>query len=161
MGRLFDAVAALLGLAFRSSFEAEAAMALEAAARRAAPELLSKPYSLGLEAAAPLELPLAPLLFALLGDLARGTAREELSARFHATLVSALVHFATRIGHATVALSGGCFQNATLLSAASRELEAAGFRVLAPRSLPPGDGALAAGQALAATLSLQHLPSPA
>jgi hydrogenase maturation protein HypF len=63
-------------------------------------------------------------------------------------------------GKTTVVLSGGCFQNAFLLDALETALEAAGYRVLAARDLPPNDGAIAAGQALGAALSLTTVLPP-
>lgn len=161
MGRLFDAVASLLGLASRVSFEAEAAMALEAAARSAPDNETALPYEVEFTRAGVSELRLAPIVLGILEDLSAGVERSTIAARFHATLVGALVLAAEQAGPEVVALSGGCFQNGLLLSHARRSLSAAGFQVLAPQSLPPGDGALAAGQAVAAALDFHHVPRPA
>jgi len=160
MGRLFDAVASLLCLAPRASFEAEAAMALEAAAQSAPCKETARAYPIELTDASVRELRLEPIVFGILEDLAASVERNTIAARFHATLAGALVLAAEQAGREVVALSGGCFQNALLLSHARRALSAAGFEVLAPRSLPPGDGALAAGQALAAALHFCHVPRP-
>ncbi|MFI5312420.1 MAG: carbamoyltransferase HypF [Gemmatimonadales bacterium] len=148
MGRLFDAAAAVLGVRTHSSYEGQAAMELEALA--------------GSRPAAPLDFPvreeharlvLDPLpLLAALGELRQqGVAVEGLAARFHESVVTAAAAVALRVadaaGLATVALGGGSFQNARLLSGVRLRLEEAGMRVLVPRQLGPNDGAISYGQA--------------
>ena len=135
-GRLFDAAAALLGLCVRSSFEGEAAMRVEFAARGGAPE-----------AAVEMEQDWAPL-FETLADDSVPVARR--AAMFHATLASAVENAARRARVEQVVLTGGCFQNALLAELAAERLRRAGFRVFLHRALPPNDGGLAAGQLLAA-----------
>ncbi len=134
VGRLFDAVAALTGLLERSTFEGQAAMAVEAAATPGA-----APYPFG---AADGELDWRPMLAAMLGE--RGDAAR-VASRFHATLVEMAV--AAVAGAPVVALSGGCFQNRLLLEGVAGALEARGVRVLVPERVPPGDGGLSLGQA--------------
>jgi len=149
-GRLFDAVAALLGLCGpRQSHEAEAAMALEALASGLPPGPCPLgPYPLGPGPA----LSTAPLMQAICADLAAGTAPGTVSARFHAGLAAAFCAPAAallRAGAAeAVVLTGGVFQNAVLLDHALRLLE--GLPVLTHRQLPANDGSLAFGQALVA-----------
>jgi hydrogenase maturation protein HypF len=84
-----------------------------------------------------------------------GRDPRELAASFHRALADGIVATARAAGVGTVALGGGCFQNALLTDLASASLEAAGFEVLVPRELPPNDGAIAAGQALGALLNLK------
>ena len=64
------------------------------------------------------------------------------------------VSAAREAGVGTVALGGGCFQNALLVDLTKAALELAGFEVLVPRELPPNDGAIAAGQAVGALWNL-------
>ncbi len=158
-GRLFDGVAALLGLAQRNHFEGQAAMQLEFAADRAAAETAALPFSItsvhhanrGL-----LELDWRPALGSLL-ELRTTHTAETLAARFHHGLCDAITSVSQSIGVATIALSGGCFQNRLLLEGAREHLAAARFAVLTHRDLPPNDGNLAAGQALAARLGITEV----
>jgi hydrogenase maturation protein HypF len=141
-GRLYDAAAAILGLApTRQSFEGEAAMRLEALAD---PD--SDPLDFGLSGGV---IDPAPAIRAL---AAGGADPGRLAGGFQAGLARAVCAVArdlVRQGRAeAVALSGGCFQNAGLLAACQREL--AGLRVLVHRRVPPNDGGLAYGQALVA-----------
>ncbi|ABS65599.1 (NiFe) hydrogenase maturation protein HypF [Xanthobacter versatilis] len=150
-GRLFDAVAAVLGLApDRLSHEGEAAMALEAAAQGDAP-----PYPFALHAeAVPIEIDPAPLFKALVDDLHAGSPRAAMAAAFHAGLAEAFtgaaVQVAAKEGLTAVALSGGVFQNARLLEETVRRLEAHGLIPLVPGDVPANDGGLAFGQAVVA-----------
>ncbi|HJV23101.1 MAG TPA: carbamoyltransferase HypF [Holophagaceae bacterium] len=141
IGRLFDAVAALLGLHPTAGFEGQAAMALEAAAAEAP---FSGAYSFTLKGgvADP-----APLLHALLEDRRRGVAVPVLAWRFHAALAQLAVDFARLGGYGDVVLGGGCFQNRLLAEACEGRLRAAGYRVHRPALFPPNDGGLSLGQA--------------
>lgn len=145
-GRLFDAVAAIVGLCQRASFEGEAAMALEAAAARAtAPVPLGLPVlSAGAE---PWTVDWRPWLTALASGRARGVAAADLAAGFHDALAAAVVAVAARAGIGRVLLTGGCFQNAMLIERAAVRLRAAGFQPLWHHRVPPNDGGLAVGQA--------------
>jgi hydrogenase maturation protein HypF len=100
------------------------------------------------------ELDWAPLIAALDAGRLAGRDPRELAASFHRALAAGIVSAARAAGVGTVALGGGCFQNALLTDLASSLLEAEGFEVLVPRVLPPNDGAIAAGQALGALLNL-------
>lgn len=149
-GRLFDAVAALLGVRQRCAFEGQAAMELEFAAAGA--PAAAGPWSLPLDrdsGGGALQLDWRPML----AEIVRGAASAEraiLAARFHASLAGAIVSTAAVVGEETVVLTGGCFQNVLLLEATAAALRAAGFAVLHHHELPPNDGGVAAGQALGA-----------
>jgi hydrogenase maturation protein HypF len=157
-GRLFDAIAALAGLRGRSRFEAEAAIALEAAALDE--PLDAEPYPMPLvdAAAPPRVVDWAPAAAAILADVAAGVPAARIAARFHAALAEAAVAIARAAGAAEVALAGGCFQNARLAAAVTDRLAAAGVTAWMPRELPPGDGGLAVGQALLAARRWPDVP---
>ena len=150
-GRLFDGVAALLDLCQRASFEGQAAMRLEHVCDTAE----GGTYPLPLAAAEPRQLDWRALLEALLGDLRRGEPAGIVSARFHNALVAAIVRVAREVGCATVALSGGCFQNRLLVERAGAALTESGFTVLTHRRVPPNDGGISAGQIAVAAARLE------
>ena len=152
MGRLFDAVASWLGLMQSSSFEGEAAMALEFAAERAEtafalpiPEIVAVSPIANPEA--PWRIDWRPTLRALIVARQAGIAPSTLANAFHEAMSAAIVEVARRCGIAQVALTGGCFQNARLTQSAMRRLSAAGFQPYRHHRIPPNDGGLAAGQA--------------
>ncbi|ACB77785.1 (NiFe) hydrogenase maturation protein HypF [Opitutus terrae PB90-1] len=149
-GRLFDGVAAMLGLRQQVTFEGQAAMDVEAIATDAEPNITGWPMPIGTsEQTGRLELDWRPALAALTRELAH-TPVPTLAARFHATLAAGIAALAERVGIEDVVLSGGCFQNVRLLELTTAALQAKGFRVLRHRMLPPNDGGIAAGQALGA-----------
>jgi hydrogenase maturation protein HypF len=152
MGRLFDASAAALGLRTHSDYEGQAAMELEAIAGGRDAEPLPFPL-IHPDEGLPVFDPL-PLLEALVRRKARGVAVEELAAGFHEALAEAVCSLAWRLcderGLERVALGGGCFQNARLLSSVRRRLETKGAEVLTPLALGPNDGAVSYGQAVVA-----------
>ncbi|MGE0809059.1 MAG: carbamoyltransferase HypF [Immundisolibacter sp.] len=152
VGRLFDAVAALLGLCEVASFEGQAAAAVQAAAEAAPAQT---PYPLPLvQHGDGLVADWAPLLGAVLADRAAGVAVPEIAARFHAALAALVPAVAARVGAARVVLAGGCFQNRRLLDETRAALENGGLAVFWPQRLPPGDGGLAVGQAAVAQARL-------
>ncbi len=154
-GRLFDAVGALLGLCSQNRFEGQIPLALEAAGYAGTTHALPLPLrSVPAGGGAVVELDWGPLIAALEAGRAWGRDPAELAAWFHNSLALGIVATAQAAGAGTVALCGGCFQNALLLSLASAALRSAGFEVLVPRELPPNDGAIAAGQALGALWNL-------
>lgn len=156
-GRLCDAVAAALGLGTPSiGYEGQAAIELESLASPAGARVGSG-YPFGRAVAAGCEiLDPTPLWDALLADLAGGRTPAAIAAAFHAGFVQALhglaLDLAQRHGLATVALSGGVFQNRLLLETLSSGLERAGLRVLLQRQVPMNDGGLALGQAAVAAV---------
>lgn len=156
MGRLFDAVASLAGVRHEVEYEAEAAIGLEALARAAGPDPADA-YSFGIRDAVdggPVVADPGPVVRAVVSDVRAGAPAEQIAARFHACVAALTVTLAglarERTGLGVVALGGGVFQNAVLLEAAQRGLEAADFTVLRPRLLPPNDGGIALGQLLIA-----------
>lgn len=159
-GRLFDAVAALLGLCTEAiTFEAQAAMALEALVDPRA--LAGGGYAIELEASGEVpRLSLAPMWHAILDDLRSDVPPPVIAARFHEGLARALADTATalrvdRPALTQAVLSGGVWQNAVLLRRTLHHLRAGGWRVLIHRDVPPNDGCVALGQAaIAAARSL-------
>jgi hydrogenase maturation protein HypF len=150
MGRLFDAVASLLDIRHRISYEAQAAIELEALAQTA-----SDPWPLAFPPPADGVLDPEPLLAALVAAMATAASdAPALALGFHhavAESVGALAAGArAATGIATVALTGGVFQNALLSRLTRAVLVADGFEVLEHRLVPPNDGGLALGQAVVA-----------
>jgi hydrogenase maturation protein HypF len=151
VGRLFDAVGALVLAQPRASFQGELAIALEGAAggRTARPY----PFALDRERT-PWQLDWRPALRALVEDLVAGRPAQVAARRFHGTLVAAgaallLEASCTHPTTTAFAITGGCFQNRLLVEGIVHAL-GPGRRVLRHGQLPPGDGGLALGQAVAA-----------
>lgn len=164
MGRLCDAVAALAGVCQEATYEAQAAIELEArAGSRVAvdlPELSRIGYEFHyLESGGVTVVDAAPLMRQIAADVLAGRPAEWVSAHFHAALAHMIVRIARaereRTGIGRVALSGGVFQNVVLLNAAVSELRRAGFAVLVHRRVPPNDGGLALGQAAIAASQMR------
>ncbi|HRC56655.1 MAG TPA: hypothetical protein PKU97_12070, partial [Kofleriaceae bacterium] len=167
-GRLFDAVAAALGLCFEAqSYEAQAAAALESLvtpeslARAVAERERDEGYPLPSPTLPGEQIPyLEPreLWRAVLGDLAAGTSPGLIAARFHVALASGyarLADLAARRWLASgrplcrrVALSGGCLSNAVLSERLTAELEVLGYEAMTHAVVPAGDGGISFGQAL-------------
>ncbi len=161
-GHLFDAVGALLGLGGLNRFEGQTPLALEACAARATGRI---ELETGLCAVAPgggafFEVDWQPLFEGIRRERARGTGVEDLAASFHRALATAITSVALKAGVGAVALTGGCFQNARLLDLTRASLRVAGFDVIVHRELPPNDGNIAAGQALAALWNLSTVRLP-
>jgi len=133
-GRLFDAVASLLGIRQICAFEGQAAMELEFTAQSVLP---GRPYPFQWEQAGAAQAPNAPvfadwrpMVSGILEDLAQGTATGEIASRFHATLAAIITAAAQRAGIPRVVLTGGCFQNRLLTEATvARLLQEAGLPV--------------------------------
>jgi len=151
LGRLFDAVAALLGLRGRVSFEGQAAMELEAAAGGHTDMLL--PYEIHEDNGVVL-LDFVPLVREIAEKRLARHRPEELAAGFHHTLCHAFASMARRIREKTglgrVVLSGGCFQNRKLLEGCVTALGRAGFEVFTHHLVPANDGGVSLGQAVIA-----------
>jgi hydrogenase maturation protein HypF len=158
-GRLFDGIAALLGLRHQSSFEGQAAMEVEFVAASEPQEeagLIMPIIAPGQEGI--WQIDWRPAVAAILKE--RSSTRPGLlAARFHNALTRCVLDLAVRVGIKTVVLSGGCFQNVRLLDAIHRALRSAGFNILCHRDLPPNDGGLSAGQALGALWNITSVSS--
>lgn len=148
IGRLFDAVAALLGLVDTPDYEGEAGLLLEAAALQLTPDKLPFPLAFGL--AQPVEGPLhiewTELINTLVSERCKGTSTASLAAGFICSLSALVIALAERFPGYPVALGGGVFQNRVLMDQLVPGLEAAGRQVLTSETLPLNDGGIAAGQ---------------
>jgi hydrogenase maturation protein HypF len=149
-GRLFDAVAALLGVRDTINYEGQAAIELE---QWADPDERGA-YPAAVDAGPPLRVRGADLVRAVAEDLLAGTAPPVIAGRFHRGVAAAIVTVCTelreRSGLGTVALSGGVFQNLLLVGHVVDLLERSGFRVLTHARVPPNDGGISFGQAAVA-----------
>ncbi len=142
-GRLFDAVSSLLGIRDEVTYEGQAAIELEYAADPTESGSYPVPFVDG-------QLQISALVRALAEDLLSGVPVPVLAARFHNSLADAVLTVCQRLGAvhdlSTVALSGGVFQNALLVTRCLNRLEPAGFTVLTHRQVPPNDGGISLGQ---------------
>lgn len=156
MGRLFDAVASLLGVRHRIGYEGQAAIELEVLAEESGRE--SGPTSSGvwpsLAVHADGTIDAAPLMRDLVAALRAGVERGRLARAFHVAVAAAVVTVVGQVAGPvrTVGLTGGVFQNVLLLRECRRRLEEAGYEVLTHRTVPPNDGGLALGQAAVSVL---------
>jgi hydrogenase maturation protein HypF len=163
VGRLFDAVASIVGLRQHVRFEGQAAMELEFALEGAKTDdhyplviVDARPPASGARSAVAglIDAPawiieVAPLVRALVEDLRAGLTIGAMSARFHNGLVEAVVEIARRSALEHIVLSGGCFQNRYLLERTIDRLRAEGFRPVWHQRMPPNDGGIALGQVAA------------
>jgi hydrogenase maturation protein HypF len=173
MGRLFDAVASLLGVRHRISYEAQAAIELEILAGRAtdAAAELARGTAAPRRGGAGLTLPVRadgvidhrPMIRALAAEVVAGTPAAVLARAFHVAVAEAVAASAARAAPgravAAVGLTGGVFQNVLLTGLCRTRLEALSFEVLTHRLVPPNDGGLALGQAALAALAAARQPA--
>lgn len=160
LGRLFDAVAALVGVRQVVRYEGQAPLELEAAAGEADLDAAA-PYPWEVrEAEGRRVLDFAATVRGIVADFRAGHSVAALSGRFHRTVVEAFAEAARRAardaGVAHVALTGGVFQNHLVLSAMTRRLERGGLRVLTHAQVPANDGGISLGQAWAGILELER-----
>ena len=140
VGRLFDAVASIIGLAHQNRFEGQAAMLLE-----------NEIGALRTEEAYPLpEGDWGPLISSVVKDQQAGISASLIAARFHNALVNWIVEVAERLKEKQIVLSGGVFQNRYLTERAATVLESRGFVVHTHHQVPPNDGGIALGQVVMA-----------
>jgi len=150
MGRLFDAVAALVGFTREQTFEGQAAIWLECLARRAT---RVREYTFA-------GFDHRPMMQAIVADRFAGIDGDEIAAGFHRAVATAAVQCACALseqrGLPTIALSGGVFQNALLLETMLAHFaeRAPNLRVLWNERVPPNDGGIALGQAALAAMSI-------
>ncbi|HXX63439.1 MAG TPA: carbamoyltransferase HypF [Bacteroidota bacterium] len=148
IGRLFDAVASLIGLRQKSTYEGEAAMALEFALEDPESE---PPYELSVledhTGAGPgFRIDWMPMVHSLIKDVGAGVPLPRMSARFHNALAEAAVNVARKFSEKRVVLSGGCFQNRYLTERIVRRLEEEHFQPYWHQRVPPNDGGISLGQ---------------
>jgi hydrogenase maturation protein HypF len=154
-GRLFDAVAALVGLHPVAAFEGQAPMALEAALQDTRGD---GRYPFALDRAGDgrgLILDWGLMLKGVLADVAAGVETARISLCFHNTMAEMLVATAVRCGAERAILAGGCFQNRYLTERVAERLRAFGIAPYWSERIPPNDGGIAVGQVLAAAQQLR------
>jgi hydrogenase maturation protein HypF len=163
-GRLFDAVAAVLGVRDEVSYEGQAAIELEQLADVTEPgaypaAIAGADTGTGSGTTGPLRVAGADLVRAAADDMAAGTGPPVIAARFHngvaAVIERACVALRDRHGLTVVALSGGVFQNLLLTDRVVTGLTARGFRVLVHHRVPCNDGGISLGQAVVAAAADQ------
>ena len=162
MGRLFDAVAALLGLRAEVQYEGQAAIELEMEARQAQHGLLmgvtpgGYPFELNAQLGT---MDVLPMMRAIVRNVTEKQAVPLIAWRFHMAIAEMLAEACLVVrqqtGLTTVALSGGVFQNRLLLELVTTRLEEQGFQVYTNRLVPPNDGGISLGQAAIAAARLQ------
>ncbi|MBI1258267.1 MAG: carbamoyltransferase HypF [Chloroflexi bacterium] len=152
MGRLFDAVAALLMLRNDAVYEGQAAVELEMLAQ---PSDDAYPFALNTgSGGSSMQFDLRPTIRALVEELQRGESAALMAGRFHRTIAEVFVAVCERVrrqsGLSEVALSGGVFQNRLLLEQTLALLHKANFQTYINEQVPPNDGGLSLGQAAVA-----------
>lgn len=150
VGRLFDAISALCGI-HTISFEGEGGMRLEALAMQYKTQKRLKPYPFNCVGADCIKVEIIPMLYAIVQDLQNGVDCSAIALRFHYTLGAIIKEIAK--DYASVALSGGCFQNMLLTQIALENL--ADKKVHIHRKIPCNDGGVSVGQAYYASLKLK------
>jgi hydrogenase maturation protein HypF len=150
LGRLFDGVAAICGLRRQVNFEGQAAMEFEMLATDSSPQT----YAVQWEPGASCRLLTAPIIEGVVADIQHRVPIAEISTRFHGTLIRLFAEFCDFVRRQSdlnrVVLSGGCFQNAILLSGLTQALHDKKFEVFTHQQVPANDGGISLGQAVAA-----------
>ncbi|TFG45873.1 MAG: carbamoyltransferase HypF, partial [Dehalococcoidia bacterium] len=151
-GRLFDAVAAIIGVRSEIQYDAQAAIELEMAAEDVETKD-SYPFDIVVNGSVRV-VRLRRLFEGIVDDMANGVGTAEIAARFHNTVVDIISDVCQSLrndrGLDTVALSGGCFMNRRLLRQAVERLSSDGFKVYAHREIPTNDGGISLGQVVVA-----------
>ncbi len=146
-GRLFDAVAAIIGIADTNTYEAEAATALESCAA----EGITEDYPVDIKFADPMVVDFSFTLLRMLEDITSGTGRGIISARFHNTIITTIIRVVNKLHSLTgirdVVISGGVFQNLYIAERVLERLKGDGFRIYCNRRMPPNDANISLGQA--------------
>lgn len=168
-GRLFDAVASIIGLHQQVSFEGQAAMELEWAIGNIQTDeayqfsicdfqfaIEEKNQGSKVESCKHI-IDWSPTFLGILEDIKRKVNIAHVSAKFHNTLVEMIIEIAKRIGENRVVLSGGCFQNKYLIERAVHRLNSKGFNPYWHQRVPPNDGGISLGQ-IAATIRQKESP---
>jgi len=150
LGRLFDGVAAICGIRKQVSFEGQAAMEFEMLAADATNQMYDYQWETGVSH----RLLTAPIIEGVVADIQNRVPIAKISAKFHCTLIRLFAEFCDVIRRESdlnrVVLSGGCFQNATLLSGLMQALHDKKFEVFTHQQVPANDGGISLGQAVVA-----------
>jgi hydrogenase maturation protein HypF len=151
MGRLFDAVASLLGVRHRIDYEGQAAIELEVLADSAS----SPAVELRMDVRSDGMIDPAGMVRAMVSGLRTGAQPAALAAGFHRAVADAVLQVVSLVAREVrmVGLTGGVFQNVLLLRECRHRLQQAGFEVLVHHAVPPNDGGLALGQAAISVLT--------
>lgn len=152
LGRLFDGVAAIIGLREHVAYEGQAAIELEMGMNHL-PDKPSERYGFDLDLnQSPILVNPDAVILAIIDDLKKGIATGIISYKFHTALIQIFLDICHNLREQTqlnvVALSGGCFQNRFLLERLMAQLRSSGFDVLSHSQVPTNDGGLALGQAV-------------
>lgn len=151
MGRLFDAVASILGIRQEVTYEGQAAIELQMIAHES--EAGVYPFLLT-DGSPPWRIQTDPIVRSVVADSLDGISTERIAARFQNTVTSIIVHtlsqFAEERDVGAVVLSGGVFQNSTLLLDTVKQLRALGLDVHSHREVPPNDQGISLGQVMVA-----------
>lgn len=150
MGRLFDGVAAILGIRQILNFEGQAAMELE---WKIDPQItFEQRYHWRIDQSQfPLQLDWEPVILEILEDLKHQVPVGMISAKFHHSLVDAIATITQLLNIPQIVLTGGCFQNRFLLEHTFNDLTQKHYHPYFPQRIPPNDGGIALGQILAAS----------
>ncbi|MEA5600000.1 carbamoyltransferase HypF [Nostoc sp. UHCC 0252] len=164
VGRLFDAVAAAIGICPEEcSYEGQAAIAMEAIVDVSSlnndKETLIYPFNFSISDSI-YYIDQRPMWQALLNDLQQQIPQPVIAAKFHKGLANAIVEMVKHLYQENlinqVALTGGVFQNCILLQQVTKRLETLGIKVLTHSLVPANDGGLSLGQAVIAAAQLIH-----
>jgi hydrogenase maturation protein HypF len=149
-GRLFDAVASMIGLRHEVTFEGQAAIELEMAVQ----DGIADTYSFDIDSSEPAQIDMRPAIREIVRDLQNNQPVGVIAARFHNTIAAVIAEMCQRIRASEklnrVCLTGGTFQNMYLLEHTVALLRKLGFEVFIHSAVPPNDGGIALGQAVIA-----------
>jgi hydrogenase maturation protein HypF len=157
LGRLFDGVAAILGIKKTVAYEGQAAMELEMSIHKETKESYDYEWEQEKDSC---QIPVHPIVRGVAMDMENGLPVSDISSKFHMTLIRLFsdlcAHLRKETGLNRVALSGGVFQNATLLAGLRKALEDKGLQVYTHRLVPTNDGGISLGQAVAAAAMVKQ-----
>ncbi|HWZ20650.1 MAG TPA: carbamoyltransferase HypF, partial [Ktedonobacteraceae bacterium] len=165
LGRLFDAVAALVGLRSEVLYEGQAAIELEILARQQVGNIYKRqsdiyPFTIKMRDQMPATLDVVKMFRAIVNNIQQGVPTSQIADCFHRSIAELLatVCFGARekTGLHVVALSGGVFQNQLLLEQLVKRLEEMAFQVYINRRVPPNDGGISLGQIAVAAAHMQR-----
>jgi hydrogenase maturation protein HypF len=161
MGRFFDAVSSLLSIRDEVHYEGQAAIELEMMVEPG----LDGEYRFLLQKGKPTVIDTMEIIRGVVYDLLEGISPSRISEKFHRTIARMIIDTCEALrseeGLNRVVLSGGVFQNMTLLSLVTRGLRRSGFEVYTHHTVPPNDGGISLGQAVIGHMKLFQSPSPA